>query len=92
MYNDWQNQINVELRALRREETREQMRVEDQLLRAGRLEQQAVSVQPLPGARVRRSWLTLSRALLHWWRTRREPLGAVHLAVADSTGRGTGAE
>ena len=58
MYNDWQNQINVELRALRREETREQMRVEDQLLCAGRLEQQAVSVQPLPGARVRRSWLT----------------------------------
>jgi hypothetical protein len=47
MRNDWQNQINIELRTLQQEEAGEQMSIEYQLLRAAwRLEEPAVSDQP----------------------------------------------
>jgi hypothetical protein len=48
MYNDWQNQINIQLPTLPQEEAGEQMSIEYQLLRAAwRLEEQpAVSDQP----------------------------------------------
>ena len=87
MYTDWQSQINVELRALRREEAREQMSTEDRLLRAGRLEQPAVAMPPRPGATVQRSWLALRRVLVTWWGTRHAPLGVVVPTVTASAGR-----
>jgi hypothetical protein len=55
MRNDWQNQINIELRTLlQQEEAGEQMSIWDQVRRAWRLEEPAVSNQPLPGTRLLR--------------------------------------
>ena len=45
----WQNQINGELRSLRREEARERLSVEDQLLQTGHIIEDAGSVAPLSG-------------------------------------------
>ena len=83
----WQDRINDELRTLRRAEAREQMSMEDRLLRAGRLEQKPVSVESPPVTLVQRYWLTLSRILVGWWHTRRAALGAVLPAVADGAGQ-----
>lgn len=63
MYGLWQDQIDGELRALRRVEAREHLNVEDQILCAGHLDQQAVPGQPLPGTRAPVVRVTVRRIL-----------------------------
>jgi hypothetical protein len=71
----WQGRINDELRALRQAEAWEHLSLEDQVLRAGHVNQQPVVVPHRPGTRVCWLWVALSRILVGRWRTRRASLG-----------------
>lgn len=74
MYGFWQDQIDGELRTLRRAEAREQRSVEDHVLRAGHVDQQPVVAPPHSGTRGR-CWRVMVRSILAGrWRTRRASL------------------
>ena len=75
MYGFWQDQIDGELRTLRRAEAREQRSVEDQVLHAGHVDQQPVVVPPRPGMRVHCFRVMVRSILAGRWRTRRASLG-----------------
>jgi hypothetical protein len=70
----WQERIHDELGALRRAERREQLSMEDHLLRAGSYEQQAAGAPFRPGAQVRCWLVTVSRLLAGRWGTQRAAL------------------
>jgi hypothetical protein len=90
--NDWQDRIDCELRMLRQAEMWEQRSMEDRLLHAGHLQQQAGLEQPVTGRLVQYCRSTRSRILAGWRHIRRAGLDAILPAVAAGAGRRTGAD